>query len=312
MATTVFTFLLIEDFSLVCVVSAVDALRSANRSLGRDEYAWQFVSHDGEPVKASNNIRVEVSEKFGPDIVTDYLFVCASLQHDPPYRQKLHSGLKQALRKGTILGALSVGTFILARAGLLEGCSCTVHWELIPAFQEEFPDIDCTSSLFVIDKNRLTASGGVASMELILHLISETHGEHIAREVANQFHLDRIRPADAEQRQGASQRLDNMPSQVQSAVRIMVRNTEFPLSVAEIASEVGTSTRSLERLFKHNLQSSPGRHYLSLRLQKAKELVMHTSLSTLEIALQCGFSSGSYFSRCFQREFGARPSDLRR
>jgi len=301
----------VEEFSLICVVSAVDALRSANRLLGKEAFRWEFVSHDGSPIHASNGITVEVTEKFGPNIEADYLFVCASILHDPPYRQKLHAGLRQLARRKIKLGAFSVGTYILARAGLLDGHKCTIHWELQPAFQQDFPEIECISDLYVIDRDRFTSSGGVASMELMLRIIEVYYGEDLCLAVANQFHLDRIRNEGVEQRSGTRIRMDTMPALVQLAVRRMARNNEFPLAVSEIASDIGTSTRSLERLFKLNLNTSPGRFYLSLRLEKAKELLMHTNLSTLEIALQCGFSSASYFSRCFQREFGRKPSATR-
>jgi AraC family transcriptional regulator, glycine betaine-responsive activator len=309
---TVLTFLLIEEFSAMCVVSAVDTLRAANRILGFEGYHWQFISHDGKPVRSSAGLAMEVEGSINEDFRTDFLFVCASMVHDPPYRQRLHSRLKHFDRMGVKLGSVSIGAFILARAGLLDGYRCTVHWEYEPAFREEFPDLEYRPALFVIDRNRYTGSGGIASMELILHLIEEDYGEEICLEVANNFHLDRIRNENDIQRSGSIARINTMPASIQSAVRIMLENTEIPLSNVEIAARINTSVRNLERMFKRNLKSSPAKYYLSLRLEKARELLMHTNLSTLEVALQTGFSSSSYFARCFQHEFGKRPSDVRK
>jgi transcriptional regulator GlxA family with amidase domain len=210
------------------------------------------------------------------------------------------------------LGAISCGTFILARAGLLNEAKCTLHWEYQPAFAEEFPDINLVTDLYVIDRNRYTSSGGVASMELVLQVVTEQHGEAVARKVANNFQLDRIRNAGVSQRSGAVARLDTMPLAVQESVRLMLANVEQPLSNVEIAEHIHTSVRNLERMFKRNLKASPAKYYVALRLEKARELLMHTNLPTLEVALQCGFSSSSYFARCFLREFGHRPSEVRR
>lgn len=296
----------------MCVVVAIDTLRAANRILGHKAYEWRFISHDGKPVLSSAGFAVEVDYDIGMDIKTDFLFVCASLIHDPPYRQRLHARLKHFDRRGVKLGSISIGGFILARAGLLEGRKCTVHWEYEPAFREEFPELDYRPALFVIDGNRYTGSGGIASMELILRIIEEEHGDDVCMEVANNFHLDRIRNEDDIQRSGSIARINTMPAAIQLAVRIMLENVETPLSNAKIAERIGTSVRNLERMFKRNLKSSPAKYYLSLRLEKARELLLHTNLSTLEIALQTGFSSSSYFARCFVREFGKRPSDIRK
>jgi transcriptional regulator GlxA family with amidase domain len=306
------TFLLVEEFSAMCLMSAVEALRAANYVMGKEAYRWTLVSHDGKPVRASNTIAMQAESGIGEDLRTDYLFVVSSFVNDPPYRQRLHSRLRQFDRQGVKLGALSCGTFILARAGLLKDARCTVHWEYQPAFSEEFPDVKLVPDIYVIDRNRYTSSGGIAGMEMMLDIITRQHGEVAARKVANNFQLDRVRGPGVTQRGGASMRMDTMPPAVQQAVRIMLGNVETPLSNAEIAPMIGTSVRNLERIFKRNLKASPAKYYLSLRLEKAREFLMHTNMATLEVALQCGFSSSSYFARCFQREFSIRPSEVRR
>ncbi len=306
------TFLLVEEFSAMCLMSAIEGLRAANYVLGRPAYSWSLVSHDGKPVKASNGIIMTAETEIGQDFRTDFLFVVSSFINNPPYRSKLHSRLRHFGRAGVKLGAISCGTFILARAGLLNNAKCTLHWEYQPAFAEEFPDIEMVTDLYVIDKNRYTSSGGIASMELVLQVITEQHGEQVARKVGNNFQLDRIRNAGVSQRSGAVARMDTMPPAVQESVRLMLANVEQPLSNVDIADHIHTSVRNLERMFKRNLKASPAKYYVALRLEKARELLMHTNLPTLEVALQCGFSSSSYFARCFLREFGHRPSEVRR
>ncbi|MFZ1815295.1 MAG: GlxA family transcriptional regulator [Rhizobiaceae bacterium] len=310
--TTHMSFLLVEDFSALCLIAAIEGLRAANYVLNRKVYDWHLVSHDGKPVRASNGIMMNAESDISADLKTDYFFVVSSFQNNPPYRSKLHSRLKQFERQGIRIGAISAGTFILARAGLMNNARCTLHWEYQPAFQEEFPDVDMVTDIYVIDRNRYTSSGGISSLELVLQIIGEQHGEAAALKVANNFQLDRIRNSGVSQRSGAVTRLDTMPHSVQSAVRLMLANIEVPLSNAEIAAKINTSVRNLERMFKRNLKASPAKYYLSLRLEKARELLLHTNISTLEVALQCGFSSSSYFARCFLNAFGRRPSDMRK
>lgn len=210
------------------------------------------------------------------------------------------------------MGGLSLGSWILARAGLLKNARCTIHWEGLPAFRETFPDIDVVNDLYVIDNNRFTASGGLAGMELMLDLIGKEHGKEISMKIANNFQLDRIRNASDHQRSGSIIRMDTMPPTVQLSVEIMLANLETPLPNSEIAARIHTSVRNLERTFMRKLNVSPAKYYLSLRLEKARELLTHTNMSTLEIALNCGFSSSSYFARCYMREFKMRPSDVRK
>jgi transcriptional regulator GlxA family with amidase domain len=309
---TRFSFFLVDEFSAMCLMSAVEALRAANYVLGRKVYEWRLVTVDGAAAKASNGLRIEAESKLSDEFETDYFFIVSSFINNPPFRSKLHARLRQLDRQGIALGALSCGTFILARAGLLNDARCTVHWEYQPAFAEEFPEIALTQDVYVIDKRRYTSSGGIAGMEMMLQIIAAQHGPAVSQKVANNFQLDRVRGSGASQRGGALARLESLPQAVQQAVKIMLDNVEQPLSNAEIAPRIKTSVRNLERMFKRNLQASPAKFYLSLRLEKARELLMHTNLATLDVALQCGFSSSSYFARCFQREFGQRPSEIRR
>ena len=306
------TFLLIEQFSAMCLMAAVESLRSANYITGEKRFVWRMVSHDGESVKASNGMKMEVDGKLNADFPTDYFFVVASLELDPPYRSKMTPQMVKMARGGVKIGALSLGTWILAKAGLLNDARCTIHWEGLPAFRETFPDIDIVNDLYVIDQNRYTASGGLSSMELMLDIISHVYTPELALKIANNFQLDRIRNSTSHQRSGSISRMDTMPPGIQTAVELMLANLEVPLGNAQIAKQINTSVRNLERTFQRKLGVSPARYYLSRRLEKARELLLHTNMSTLDIALQCGFSSSSYFARCFLREFKIRPSDLRK
>ena len=314
--TTTVAFLLLREFSMMSVVSSVEPLRAANRLSGTTSYAWRFYSEDGQPIAASNAMTVNVAGGIN-DIAekpsgVDFLFVCAGTDPNPPNRARLHAGLRQCARAPMVVGSLSSGTFILARAGLLNGYRCTVHWEFQPAFEEEFPELDFSPGLFVIDRDRWTGSGGVAGMDMMLYLIERDHGPALSRAVANWFQIDRIRNAAIHQRSGQLDRIETLPNPLQKAIELMMANIEAPLKMDEIAEVAGLRLRRMERMFKSNLDTSPASFYRGLRLEKARELLLHTNLSTLEIGVLTGFSSSSHFAMAFQKHYGMRPTDARR
>ncbi len=309
---TVITFLLIEQFSMLSVASAIEPLRQANRLLNREAYRWRLISHDGEAVPASNHMTVTVTGSLTEDTPTDFLFVCAGLQADPPYRARLNAGLRRIARGEVVLGSLSAGTFILARAGLLEGYRSTVHWEFQPAFQEAFPELESSPGLYVIDRDRWTGSGGITGMDMMLGLIERDFGPGLSRSVGNQFQIDQIRNAAMHQRPGHLARMDTLPGPLQQAVNLMLANIEEPLRMDELATQLGLNLRRMERMFNTHLEAAPAQFYRRLRLEKARDLLLHTNLPTLEVACLTGFASSSHFAMAYQRQFGQRPSEARR
>ncbi|WP_406857798.1 GlxA family transcriptional regulator [Alsobacter sp. KACC 23698] len=304
-------FLLVEGVSMMSLASGVEPLRSLNRLIGRDAWRWRLASLDGAPVEASNGIplaTVPVDEALAG---ADFLFVCGGLRIQSVDERRYLNVLRQAVRAKIAVGSLSTGTYLLARAGLLDGYRCTIHWENRPAFQEEFPELTCTDKLFEIDRDRLTCSGGVAAMDMMLHLIAERHGADLARRVANQFHHERIRDERDNQSGGRLERLANLPRPVRSAVHLMQGAIEDTLSIAAIAERVGMSPRQLERLFLRYLDVTPARYYLALRVDRARELLLYSDCPILEVAIATGFTSTSHFAYWFKRLHGVRPSGVR-
>lgn len=305
-------FLLLDAFSMMSVTSSIEPLRAANRLLGHEAYGWRFSSEDGAAARASNGISVNVDERFGTSPAPDFLFVCAGMTLIAQDQIRLNAILNRRARERCRMGALSMGAVFLARANLLTGVRCTPHWEGAPAFREEFPDVELGNDLYVIDRGVYTCAGGTAGMDMMLHIIGQDHGEVLARSVANQFQVERIRTGSVAQRPGSSLPLDTMPAQIVRAVGLMSKNLEMPLSTREIAQGVGLSVRNLERLFMRHTGQTPARYYRVLRLEQARELLRHTGLPNVEIAIATGFCSSSYFSASYSEHFGHPPSAERR
>ncbi len=307
----VFVFLLLDGLSLMSLASAIEPLRSCNRLLGRTTYQWVLASVSGQPVAASNGIELQTVPAEDALTGASILFAVGGLRVRPKDERRHLALLRRAARQGVTLGALSTGSYLLARAGLLNGYRCTIHWENRPAFIEDFPDLDCTDRLYEIDRNRLTCSGGTASMDLMLRLIADRHGPDIARRVANQFHHQRIRGTGDGQRGGRLDHSAGLPSSIEIALRTMAEHIEDPLSIPALASCAGVSTRQLERLFLRYAHMPPARYYLSLRIDRARELLTYSDRPLLEVVVASGFTSVSHFAVWFRRFHGMRPSELR-
>ena len=192
--------------------------------------------------------------------------------------------------------------------GLLDGYRCTVHWENLSGFIEEFPQLEVTSELFEIDRDRFTCSGGIAAFDLMLHVITGQHGFALASAVSDQFIHERIRDKRDRQRMALPARLGIRHPKLLAAIRRMEENLEEPVSRSELARTIRVSSRQLERLFRKYLGRTPTRFYLDLRLDKARQLLQQTDMTVLDVALACGFVSASHFSKCYRERFLRTPA----
>lgn len=307
-----FAFLLVDKFSMFSLAAAIDTVRSANRLVGHDFYEWMTVSPDGESVMASNGLPLKVDYAVADLPPADILFVCVGLTIDFPGKSKVLGALRSWGRRGGALGALSVGAHILAEAGQLEGHRCTIHWENRAGFMERFPEIECTGNVFEIDRKRFTCAGGTTSIDLMLEIVRSDFGQGVANEVANQFQHERIRSAVDRQRVGPERDLTGKSDKLRKIVALMAENLDEPFSAVDLAREAGLSVRQVERLFLRHLSMTPGRYYMRLRLERARELLRQTNLPILDVAIATGFTSHSYFAQSYRLQFGRPPSEERR
>jgi transcriptional regulator GlxA family with amidase domain len=305
-------FLLVPDFSMIAFTSAIEPLRIANRLSGRQLYGWRLVSRDGGPVAASNGIAIHVDAAVGahepsgsgplPAIV-----LCGGLGSERFQDRDVFGWLRRWDRRGAQIGALCTGAHVLARAGLLDGHRCTIHWENLPGFIEAFPEIQVTSDLYEIDRNRFTCSGGMAALDLMLHRIALAHGEELATKVSEQCIVDRIRGPHDRQRMPLRVRLGVHHPKLIRAVELMEANIEEPLGQEMLARYVGLSRRQLERLFRRHLGRTPAQYYLEARLERARHLLYQTDMPIMSVACATGFVSASHFTTCYRQMFGKTP-----
>jgi len=299
---------LVPNFSMLAFSSTVEPLRAANRAEDRSLYTWRVFSPDGGPTAASNGVDVAAHGSFADVGRLDMAIVCSGLGVERHDHRALIGVLRRLSAFGTSIGAVCTGTYVLAKAGLLDGCSATIHWENHPSLLAEFRGIDVVQELFRIDGKRYTCAGGTAAIDMMLAVIREDHGEELTAKVTDQLIHHRTREASERQRMELRARLGIAHPKLCKIIQLMENTTENPLSCAELAFVGGLSVRQLERLFAKYLGHTPRRHYLKIRLERARWLLRQTSLPVLQVAMSCGFTSPSHFSKSYFDQFGRTPT----
>ena len=302
-----FVFLLLDRFTMLSFAGAIEPLRIANRVAGKPIYEWRLIGEGGVSATCSNGASFQLDMGLEELDRDDTLLVCGGIDVQRATTKPIIAWLRREARRGMAIGGLCTGSWTLAKAGLLDGKKATIHWENQDGFLEEFEDVKLTKSVFVVDGNRLSTAGGTSSIDLMLKLIAADHGDEVANTVADQLIYSSIRTDQDTQRLSIPTRIGVRHPKLSQVIQMMEANIEDPISPADLAEEVGMSTRQLERLFRRYLNRSPKRYYMELRLQKARNLLMQTDMSVINVALACGFASPSHFSKCYRAHYNTTP-----
>ena len=302
-----FVFVLIENFTLLSFSSALDALRIANRMSGKKLYDWIFIGENEEFVSCSAGTQFKLDNSLIELHRDDTILLCGGTSIQESTTRKLIGWLRREARRGLIIGGLCTAAYPMAKAGLLDEKKATIHWENQDSFAEEFLEVELTKTVFVCDGNRYTTAGGTSSIDLLLKIIADEHGEELANAVADQMIYSSIRTDQETQRLSVPTRIGVRHPKLSKVIQMMEINIEEPISPSILAKDVGMSTRQLESLFRRYLDRSPKRYYMELRLQKARNLLMQTDMSVINVALACGFASPSHFSKCYRAHYDTTP-----
>lgn len=309
-AETRLVIVVAPSFNMAATMGFIDPFRAANYLDGRSYFKWEFLSEEGGQCVSSNGTGISTGPLDLQD--ADIVVVSSSWTPERHLTARLGGALRHWARNGATLGALDTGAFILAQAGLLKGRQATVHYEHIDAFQELYPDIDVVENLYVLDGNRVTCSGGSASVDFGLQILQGIHGSALANAAARYIFHDRLRGPMEMQQPGTSEPLGStVPAKLRAAIQVMEANLEEPVSVPEVCRRAGLSHRQLDRLFATYIRKTPALYYRDIRLDRARGLVTQTELPIAEVALASGFSSHVHFSRSYKERFGLPPSQDR-
>ncbi|WP_445327176.1 GlxA family transcriptional regulator [Yoonia sp. GPGPB17] len=296
-----------ENFTMLCFAAAVESLRIANRTAGKQLYSWTIVSEEGAEASCSNGCVFRVDGDLHELDRDDTIMLCGGVDVQKATTKRILNWIRRRSRRGVTIAGLCTAGYTMARAGLLDGKKATIHWENQDSFSEEFEEVELTKSVFVVDGNRITTAGGTASIDLMIKLIADDHGEDLANAVADILIYSSIRTDQDTQRLSIPTRIGVRHPKLSRVIQMMEQNIEDPISPAILAKDVGMSTRQLERLFRRYLSRSPKRYYMELRLQKARNLLMQTDMTVINVALACGFASPSHFSKCYRSHYDTTP-----
>lgn len=302
-----FSFYLMPEFTHIAFSCALEPLRIANLVSGKPLYRWTLLSEDGQTAACSNGSVTLTGGGMEAGRKTDRLFLISGLNVQAHTTPKLLAWLRRERAAGTPMGAICSAAWVLAKAGFLDDVETALHWAWHDLFSEEFPDVRLVRNVFVARGKIITASGGTAAADLMLHLIGRAHGEDLATEVADQMVYNAVREGTAAQRVSIQSRHGMRNEHLKRAIAMMEEAIESPMSPSLIAEDIGISTRQLERLFGRYLNSTPKHYFMEMRLHRAQNLLVQSEQSVTEIAMACGFQTTSHFSKVFRAHFGRSP-----
>jgi transcriptional regulator GlxA family with amidase domain len=303
--------LVLPEYSNLCLANTVEPLRAASNYTTGEAYRVSVVSVDGGPVQSYSGFPAPVSNSLQGLLdagLPDTLFVLASYNYRRHCSREVVQALQRLPRGLARLGALDSGSYLLARAGCLDGYRATIHWSEIEDFSAAFPKVEVVPDRYVIDRERITCGGSSSALDLAIHLIRLDHGETVSQAVAELLLLDAERPGRVAQQDQRTTQLQTNSPRISRVVKIMQKHIEMPLSITDLATTCGISQRQLERDFRETMGVTVARYYLLLRLQAARRLIRETGLSVTGVAERCGFGSLASLTRAYRQQFGCTPS----
>ncbi|MFK7994485.1 MAG: GlxA family transcriptional regulator [Granulosicoccus sp.] len=304
-------FVLVDGFALMSYASAMEPLRAANLIAGRPLYDIRHMPALGARSTSSSGAIVGANTYLGEKIDFDLVLVVAGSDPQLSQVRRLEHWLRVLVSRNVLVGGVSAGPLILARAGVMEGHRLTVHWEHAQALRAVSSNLIVEKTLFVRDRGRLTCAGGTAAMDMMHALIAGHHGGRFAQSVSDWFLHTDVRPGENPQVAGLAERYGVSDIGVLTALQAMENHLDDPLTLTQISGIVGVSVRQVNRLFRQHLGRSTQDFYARLRLDKAQSLLRGSLLSVTDIAQATGFANTAHFSRQFRRTYGVSPSRYR-
>lgn len=304
-------FCLCPGVPLFCIASALEVLRHANRFNGDDCYRWTFLCESDQPVQDGNGLWLYPGATVAGIGQPDFAFIVAGFEAGQMQQPQLCAWLSKQARKGCRIGGISNGAFLLAATGLLNNYSATTHWEDFESFCMLFPGVKARYQRFVIDRKRLTCSGGSATLDMFIELVRQDLGNEIALKISRQMLLQEqsvVVPGSPGSRLTGRQ----FSAPMQQALSLIESGVGQAINVAELAVRIGIGRRELLRLFKRELNRTPSSILAERRLDRARSLILNTRLPISLISESVGFSSQSHLTSNYRAHFGITPAQQRR
>ncbi|MBE7183246.1 MAG: helix-turn-helix domain-containing protein [Methylobacterium mesophilicum] len=300
-----------KEPSLHSAFLAVEPFRAANRVSGATLFGIDFLAADPSAPPSSMDIAIPATATFGDERKYDLVILLVSYHLSGRAKSKLFRWLSRQAASGAHLCGADNGPLLLAEGGFLDGYEATAHWSAIPSLREFCPNCHVLEQLYVIDRNRSTCAGQVATLDYAMEMLKRLSGKALHQLVCNELIYTEPRLATGRQRAFVSEQSWQANPVLLQVQRIMHETIEEPLDMGALAIRVGVSVREIQYLFRRYLHSTPKKLYMTLRLQRAKELLLYSSLSIRETGLASGFGSPSAYYRAFHAAYQKSPQEYR-
>lgn len=307
--------LLTPRFTLTAFAGFVDALRLAADDGDRSRprlCQWDILSASGEACVSSCGASVLATAPMVSPEGYDYLVVVGGLLHGgQQVPDAAYAYVREAAAKGVKLAGLCTGSFVLARAGLLEGHLTCVSWFHREAFAAEFPKLRIVSDqMFVVDRERLTCAGGTSVVHLAAYLIERVIGRASAVKALRIMLEEQPLPSRTLQPEAVlSER--STDSLVRKVMLQLEQQLHAALPIEQLCEPLGIGRRQLERRFQRDIGMSPAEYRQRLRVERARWLLQNTDLEVTEVGFECGFQDSTHFARVIRQLLGASPREVR-
>jgi transcriptional regulator GlxA family with amidase domain len=303
--------IIFDGFPLMSLSMVTEPLRIANRESLQDVFSWRIVSETGASVFSSSNFPLPTDASFDEAPARDAVIVLTSYRAEQTTTAGAIKHVKQIAAGEALLGCVETGAYLFAAAGILKDHPAAVHHESVAGYRTRFPEGLFIDKLFDMSRNRCSSSGGVATLDMTLALISHFEGQRLANRVAEVLNYLPLASERAQGSFGPDWSLDRIDKRLAGAIKIMADNIEQPVTIPQIAERINLPLWKLQRLFKKYFHESPTRHYLGRRLDRARSLLRNSPASVGDISVQCGFNNFETFSRSYKKRFGKPPSSDR-
>jgi transcriptional regulator GlxA family with amidase domain len=301
------------------ITGPMQMFAAANDELGRTVYTLRLASPARGAFATSSGLRLVADLGFadldGRRLArVDTLIVAGG---DPGLRIALHEGVvtgivARARSRVRRLASVCSGAFFLAAAGVLDGRRATTHWRAADDLRRFRPAVRLDAdAIHVRDGDIWTSAGVTAGIDLALAMIEADHGRDLALDLARRHVVFRIRPG------GQSQYSAELAAQAAPAgrlARLAEQVTDRPDAdwrAETLAACAGVSPRSLSRLFRGALDTSPAAFVERVRLDRARRALLDSDAGVEAIAAGCGFGSLRRMDRAFARTVGVSPTAFR-
>jgi transcriptional regulator GlxA family with amidase domain len=295
------------EFGIACEVFGVD-----RSDQGLPKFDFAVCSVRPGPVRTSIGFQVIATHDMSAVDTADLVLI-------PPFGQEqdresmpeLDDALRRTIARGGRVASLCTGSFMLARAGLLDGRRSATHWFHEDDFREQFPHVELlTDVLYVEDGPVITSAGTAAGIDMCLHLVRQAHGAEAANGIARRM----VVPP---QRDGGQAQFVQAPVRPESHTLAPVldwarEHLAEDLPISKLAVQASMSERTFARRFREETGTTPHHWLQSQRVALAETLLERGDLGIEQIAQQCGFGSGAMLRHHFNLRRRTTPMAYRR